>query len=320
MIGTLLSCWPFGERSAITVHDDDDSRNDRALSSCAADGVTAQRFQSFTELDDETNHEQWIELVKFLLGDSYRDFENVDLVDLCREQIIPTATLIRRVEQLESWDCGMACLLMAMDWARHEHQQQAPCSRQDLLQEIATQSVWTVDLVWLLHKHIDQRGLGLRFLFSSWELQVNTSLLQFDYYKAAFRSDRERVNAIFDRLRQQELPVIQQRNLSLKRIIQLIRLPNCIAIALVDNSILLERFGKPKQYTGHYIMLLGISRDISGLDTDHDICLVTENPGKKASYYSDSYRISLELFERAWRAPGTDEDIVFLVKTESSEL
>ena len=133
MISTLLSCWPFAERSAITVHDHDDSRNDRALSSCGVDGVTAQRFQTIAELDDETNQEQWTDLVKSLLGDSYRDYEDIDLVDLCREQVIPTATLIRRVEQLESWDCGIACLLMAMDWARQEHQHD-PFSRQDLLQ------------------------------------------------------------------------------------------------------------------------------------------------------------------------------------------
>ncbi len=88
---------------------------------------------------------------------------------------------------------------------------------------------------------------------------------------------------------------------------QLIERHDCMAIALVDHAVLLNQTTGP--YVGHYIVLAGID---TTHDTDEDDTLVVYNPAMDTVLT----QISLDTFERAWRAQGTDEDIVFVFSTE----
>ncbi|GKY92530.1 hypothetical protein MPSEU_000223300 [Mayamaea pseudoterrestris] len=274
---------------------------------------TTVRFNSFLCNDDDDD--EWDSLVKNLFeSNTMSNHSSTAFMTSHDETNLPTATLMRRIQQLESWDCGIACLLMVFDWAYDNN----ALSRDELVREIATKSVWTIDLVWLLQEQIQRKHLPLKYLFSSQTLQVNVNHHDFDYYKSSFHSDMERVNHLFRRIKSEQLLAVQQARLSMRRFIHLIKQPNCVAIALVDNSILMGphyKTGMTKQYTGHYILILGVSRDTSSLDTIHDICLVIENPGMAASHL-DCHLLSLEHFEKAWRAPGTDEDVVFIVKQQ----
>ena len=186
--------------------------------------------------------------------------------------------------------------------------------RQSLLRDVGTQSVWTADLMWLLDQYItnnssaptppparnddnkvegDNRAVA-RYLFCSQCLQVNPVLQSFDYYCQAFARDQQRVQRILEEfmLRQQQHDglrygrLIQHDNLSLDQVVRLVELPYCVAIALVDNSILVPtsytsvttvdtttNHSHPHQqqlhlpscrqqaYVGHFILLVGVSRD-----------------------------------------------------------
>jgi hypothetical protein len=141
-------------------------------------------------------------------------------------------------------------------------------------------------------------------LFCSKEVSFNETLRGFDYYRNAFENDRPRVHQIFQRIRTEHMPTFQVDSMPMSRIIDLVSRNDCIAIALVDNSILLGNADAP--YRGHYIVLVGFQPNF----------FLIQDPGSVES----CTKLSLELFERAWRAPGTDEDIIFVVKTDEEEI
>jgi len=190
--------------------------------------------------------------------------------------------------------------------------------RQSLLRDVGTQSVWTADLMRLLDQYItttsssaptqpgarnddddehDNHAVA-RYLFCSTCLQVNPELQSYDYYCQAFARDQQRVKGILEEflLRQQRHDglrygrLVQHDNLTLDQVVRLVQLPCCVAIALVDNSILVptsytsvttvntttNHSPSPHQqqqqqphfqscrlqaYVGHFILLVGVSRD-----------------------------------------------------------
>jgi len=240
-------------------------------------------------------------------------------------------TELKHVQQLSNWDCGVACLLMAVEWlcdgasSSHDVDEQ----RDWMLEQAGTQSIWTMDLVWILYCLKKQQRLkflslpSFSYLFCSQTLSVNEDLSDYSYYRDAFSQDRIRVQKRFAAVNELQLPVFQMSHLSIERVTDCIQRNNCIAIALVDNRLLLGKANQP--YSGHYVVLAGISCNESHIEeakrkegpslfvlgeAETKSCLVVQNPGSTESV---SY-FTLRHFERAWRAKGTDEDIVFIVK------
>lgn len=295
-------------------------------------------------------------------------------------------TLIPHVRQLETWDCGVACLQMAWLWLNDSPSCSASSrsiqtnttnstdsdtddtntivmataggdnnQRDWMLQQLQTQSVWTVDLVLLLDHLIRSSGNSrsstqqeASYLFSSNTLQVNETLGDIGYYRAAFLEDQRRVRKHFGEIKRRQLPTVLQRCLALEQIVALVQEPGCIAICLVDNVVLLAHddnkndvnndkntggmvgttagnhvgtqqqlhlHGVDDTYAGHYILLQGISyqddhlQQSGGTSVDSGYCFVVKNPGCSGTTY-----LSPDRFERAWRAEGTDEDILFVAK------
>jgi len=243
-------------------------------------------------------------------------------------------TQLKHVQQLSNWDCGVACLLMAVDWlcdggassSQHDKEEQ----RDWMLKQAGTQSIWTIDLVWILYCLKKQQRLkflslplSFSYLLCSQTLSVNEDLSDYSYYRDAFSQDRIRVQKRFAAANELQLPVFQTSHLSLEQVTDCIRRNNCIAIALVDNKRLIGNTNQP--YCGHYIVLAGISCNESDIEeakqkegpslfvlgeAETRSCLVVKNPGSTESV---SY-FTLRHFERAWRAKGTDEDIIFIAK------
>ena len=74
-------------------------------------------------------------------------------------------------------------------------------------------------------------------------------------------------------------------------------------------------------FVGHYVVLVGVSYDAAHVQEamkhdsqspwhdDTKLCLAVKNPGSglPVSYFT------MHHFERAWRTPGTDDDIIFVV-------
>jgi hypothetical protein len=234
---------------------------------------------------------------------------------------------------------GIACILMLLRWFKDDLSADVGTAmtidevrqRQEFVSSIGSQSIWTADLVVILEDLIAKEALALaKYLFCSKVLIVDTQHSRLDYYRAAFDDDSIRVSQKFDQLKAHGAPMLQIPNLSIHKVIDLIKVPNCVAIALVDNSILCppageenskksNNDGEKMSYTGHYVLLCGISDNPNDIQkaisvenkakhTTH--CLVLLDPGKEITMY-----VTVERFEAAWRARGTDEDIIFVAKT-----
>ena len=202
------------------------------------------------------------------------------------------------VKQTESWDCGIACLMMAMHWL-HCKIENVEEERMRMFKFVGTQSVWSIDLVHLLETYA-KRSSSFTYLFCSKTLQVDQAHSQLSFYQKAFHSDQIRVTRLFERAHNQGWNLLQL-DLTLMQVLELVRRPDCIAIALVDHATLLQRM-HITQYSGHFIVLSGI-RNEDGL-------LQVHNP----TSMNGTDFISPCLFEKAWKAKGTDSDIIFLVK------
>mmetsp|Transcript_30536 Transcript_30536/g.46852 ORF Transcript_30536/g.46852 Transcript_30536/m.46852 type:complete len:422 (-) Transcript_30536:169-1434(-) len=275
--------------------------------------------------------------------------------------------------QLENWDCGVACLQMALRWLR-EHDKisttgtdgmdsrklnhQELIERDWILQSIGVKSIWTIDLVMLLQRLIDKDELpaNLSFLFCSTKLGVDASHGQLAYYTNAFQSDEFRVNKLFRQAKANGMPIKCYSRLELSQVIDVVSDKNkCIAIVLLDNQFLNERYSKlprngdknnndvnknsrvydaeqpisgeelcfdrskSSSYSGHYVIMCGVSfnpihiataEKMDNIHTSIDYCVVIKNPARS----NETDYITAELFTKAWRAEGTDEDIIFIAK------
>lgn len=327
-----------------------------------------------------------------------------------RPLAIPVVTPIRHCFQYETWDCGIACLVMVMRWLREggntthrpeisdQYGGTASLTHRELLERswmidsVDTESVWTIDLVILL-EHIlgretreglefpggnlgDWSGVSASYLFCSTKLGVDESYNRLGYYKHAFQNDEVRVTNRFQLAKELGLPTLCVTRLDLSAVVDVVSRPNCIAIVLVDNVVLLnpqadsktaqhqtelanghsdaslhvgveaemcgdainlvpsdvtelEPQGVPhnhevpsqqstedSSYAGHYVVLCGVSSEPAevayaegkreGLGSS--FCMVIKNPSsrKPTDFVTPAH------FERAWRANGTDDDIIFI--------
>ena len=165
------------------------------------------------------------------------------------------------------------------------------------------------------------------------------------YYKAAFEIDCVRVQALFDQVQERHLPTIQHPCLSLHEIVTLVQHPDCVAIVLVDNSILKTGGGDRDPsgpnvnedlhveqaegedvvgvetaavYVGHYIVVTGVVAAHPSPPPADDFT-TTGAPSYMFQVHNPALRIGPTLVEpellgRARQSPGTDQDILFVVK------
>jgi len=235
------------------------------------------------------------------------------------------------IHQQEDWDCGVACLLMMLRWLLQPTKVLLPSGRLSpeedvlrtaILNQIASPSIWTADLVWQLHRLLTNNDddccyhdygvpkLSARFLFCSQTMQVVTEHSSMDYYEENFDQDHIRVTRLFDQLQDETPSALHSLpKLFFSWVLAAVQNPNCIAMVLVDNSLLCKEVSRA--YAGHYVLLCGTSCEEEHIErsgTEESYCLMLCNPGRGASM------VCPVLFEKAWRAQGTDEDILFLVR------
>jgi hypothetical protein len=153
-----------------------------------------------------------------------------------------TYTKVALISQLESWDCGIACLLMIAHWLRDDREhdcQRCDDNRAKVLSDVGTQSIWTSDLLlqlqsWKMKQMAAKESeTEAWFLPSPWSLAAgiagtkrpdeslffalasiqvmvaDESYRDFQYYQNAFEEDRSRVARTFRDLHRQEVPMIQ---------------------------------------------------------------------------------------------------------------
>ena len=156
---------------------------------------------------------------------------------------------ITRISQLETWDCGIACLLMIAKWLRDGRNQDGRCEDDDedcrnarmelertkLLSAVGTESIWTSDLMQQLQlwntksnttgllssasflgsgKNLNN-GLfeeSLAFVLASQQIMgADESYRDFQYYQNAFEEDHSRVARTFRDLGRQNIQMLQTR-------------------------------------------------------------------------------------------------------------
>lgn len=233
------------------------------------------------------------------------------------------------VRQLcDEWDCGVACLQMVLRWMREDSNDSAPHNpvsssqlsesemreRQLILKALQTQSVWTVDLVHAWRELLAMKDGSIprhKVVFLSQTLSLSEQWRHFHYYRGHFDEDRERLAWRFAQLREnnhsqlQILQAHQVQRLPLSLLISFLQSTRSTVILLVDNSILRSAAANSASvstYLGHYIVLVNhVDSNFACLDPGRDERLVM---------YAD------DVVERAWRAAGTDEDVLLFIRQD----
>jgi hypothetical protein len=281
---------------------------------------------------------------------------------------------------------GIASVQIVLRWLRDDDTPCGPnCSlkltmeeeaeRDWILKTVDTQSIWTIDLLMLLHKLMNRKSEHvphqLSCLYTSTKLEVDESYHDLRYYKTAFSKDIVRVTKGFELAADLGLPMVRVRNLSLDLVLDVISRENCIGIVLLDNRVLEQhsrnnnvRITDPSysnephlnfvkhqaredddddcdrendssvepvesgsrrseeetaanstSYVGHYVVVCGVSSKAAHMTqanctSSDEYCVVLNNPGSTNA----TDFVAPQHFELAWRAMGTDEDIIFLAK------
>ena len=221
--------------------------------------------------------------------------------------------------------------------------------RDAVIDRIGATSIWTAELVWELHQHIlpHLQNQKHQYLFCSRTFQVENDHKDIGYYQSQFTTDQARVSNVFQKLKQNQKAsssmMCLPHGIPLEHVVQATNHPCCVAIVLIDNSILIgpssqltsddnSSGNNNDQYQGHYVILCGTSRcpthiesarkycvseeftnneDVTN-DGTHDYCLVVCNPNR----YTPWMYITSRRFETARRSNGTDEDIIIVIRND----
>jgi hypothetical protein len=174
------------------------------------------------------------------------------------DQEPPPFTRLDHCRQFESWDCGVACLLIILRWLRSNNDSTTISSivypddstllrheteeRDAILKRIGATSIWTAELVLELHKFIilpNKNAAAGDYLFCSKTLQVEMEHRDVGYYQSEFGTDQARVTGVFETLREQlRAPMMCLQELPLHHVLRAVSHPDCVAMVLVDNSVL----------------------------------------------------------------------------------
>jgi hypothetical protein len=240
----------------------------------------------------------------------------------------PPATFLTLVCQEDTWDCGVACLLMVYPWlaAACGDKPGKSLQRAWILEHIGSSvtSLWTVDLAHILdlwqnqlEEHSNAQLPSFDFTFCSAMLEPNPAWREYAYYADAFANDQQRTAARLHDLQRQGSAKTEEFDSppSMDWLLQKIVNPDEIAIVLVDNS-MLRGCASTSQYAGHYIVLAGVSTQAADLEAtrtsldetriDLSFCFVVYNPALGRQYLSPRF------LEAAWHAPGTDQDVIWI--------
>ncbi|KAJ4719926.1 Guanylyl cyclase [Melia azedarach] len=224
----------------------------------------------------------------------------------CSDAVLPTAYFVEvpHINQLYSWDCGLACVLMALRTTG-----KCNCTIQGLADLCCTTSIWTVDLAYLLQK------FNVRFSYFTITFGANPNYSVETFYKEQLPTDLVRVDMLFQKATGAGIN-IECRSISGVEITLMILSGKYIAIALVDQYKLSRSwmedvivpgfYGNESGYTGHYILICGYD---AGAD-EFEI----RDPASSRKHE----RIPSKRLEEARKSFGTDEDLL-LISLEKSE-
>jgi len=231
------------------------------------------------------------------------------ILDIQRKHKQDIINSIIHVKQSYAWDCGLACAEMILRSHGISH-----CGLRELADIIGTQSVWSIDIVYLFKR------FNINCKYCTIIMGVDVQHANLEFYQATFDQDARRINALFSEACVRGVSV-EQRSITLEEIKQHLFNGNPV-IVLVDMQYLrciectrLSCFSSPYyyissvvclpikstvEYAGHYIILCKYNSDSDLFEY--------KDPSKCAS----ACFIRSEHLEIARKSAGTDEDIIFI--------
>ncbi|CAN1338954.1 Guanylyl cyclase 1 [Linum perenne] len=205
---------------------------------------------------------------------------------------------VPHINQLHSWDCGLACIVMVLNTVGI-----CDCSIEALEDMCDTNSVWTVDLAFLLKR------FSVRFSYCTVTIGANPHFSVEKYYKEQLPTDLVRVDMLFEKASKEGIK-IQCRSINEKQISCLILSGKYIIIALVNQYKL--RYVISRMFVLEFVInwtchLVGHYIVICGYDSDSDEFEIRD-PASSRKHE----RISSKCLEEARKSFGTDEDLLLV--------
>lgn len=214
------------------------------------------------------------------------------------------------VRQQYQWDCGLACAEMALR-ARGVVD---GTSSSDLRRLCDTDSVWTIDLAYLLWH------FGLSISFSTLTKGVRVEYGEQPFYRKQFPEDTKRVTELFRQSAKLGITVLQ-RSVGLADIVRAVREERALVLVLTDKRLLccmlcqdyqlaasipehtalnVQTRAAASGFLGHYVILYAY-------DEKTDAFLM-----KDPASLRDTCVVKSDTLQAARSAFGTDEDIIFI--------
>lgn len=214
--------------------------------------------------------------------------------------LLPRSRFIEvpHVNQIYNWDCGLACVLMVLQTIGIDN-----CNLQALVELCGTESIWTVDLAYLL------QSFSVMFTYFTVTLGANPNFSVETFYKDHLPHDLVRVDLLFQKAVEAGLK-IECRSFSREEVYLLILSGEYVVIALVDQYKLSQSwldevcdsdlYGINLGYTGHYVV-------ICGYDADRDEFEIRDPASSRKCI-----RVSSKCLDDARKSFGTDEDLLLI--------
>ncbi|OMO76381.1 Guanylyl cyclase [Corchorus olitorius] len=259
------------------------------------------------------------------VADGYCGYELSTDNRIGREAVLPRSYFVEvpHINQLYSWDCGLACVLMALTTIGINDY-----NIQNLAELCCTNSIWTVDLAYLLQK------FSVRFSYYTVTFGANPNYSGETYYKVIglfticivmminvniiefllgpkfeeqLPTDLVRVDTLFQKAVEAGIN-IRCRSISGEEMSRWMLSGKYIVIALVDqyklshswvgDVIVPGLYGSDVEYTGHYVIICGYDADADEFEI--------RDPASSRKHS----RVSSKCLEQARKSFGTDEDLL----------
>ncbi|KAF9934398.1 guanylyl cyclase domain-containing protein 1 [Linnemannia zychae] len=248
------------------------------------------------------------------------------------------STPVPHISQEEDWDCGLACVAMVAN---------ALGSRLSLAEvtlHCSVESVWTIDLAYILRKlsndqvnlptiqfskpsskfHVPNlspgRGEGWDFTYYTSTIGADAAHSKEKFYRKSFDDDQRRVNALFDNADAANIRVIEL-TLPLDDFKRFLYCKKYAIITLVNQRLLKcpQCLEKIKFCSCHIGPLGSIVQRIKGFRyIGHFIVLVAYDVTEDVFYYRDPAMddelcsVAAEDLEIARNSSGTDHDCIIV--------
>ncbi|KAG1150746.1 hypothetical protein G6F37_001274 [Rhizopus arrhizus] len=201
---------------------------------------------------------------------------------------------IPHIQQDSNWDCGLACVVMTLQGLGFR------CDLEEIQAACSVNSVWTIDLAFILKNYVHDFTYYTSYLGSRKEYQEQK------FYQQDFDEDEKRINRLFAIAKSCSVHVVRmilplddyKRFLHCKQFatITLVnKRQGCLGSVCGKLDLFLEKF-KGYDYLGHFIVLIGY-------DPTEDV-FIYRDPAVKDQFCV----ISADDFDDARQSEGTDHD------------